>query len=187
MTGKTMGWLLGIGLAVSGTLLTASPAMADRDKDESGQRREYRDRDYGHGRGRDHGRKHDRDDDRVSVKIGIGHSSGGHGHSGYHAPSRRWVEGHYVRREERVLVEPGHYEERRIPAVYETRYDHCGRPYRVMVCPERCERAWCPPRYETRCVKVWVPGCWADGPVAYHPAPRRDSGFFFGFKGTFRD
>lgn len=175
MTGRTMGWVLGLGLAIGGTLWSAAPAMADRDRGHDRRdRREHRDerRDRGH----DH-------DDKVSVKIGIGGGSHGHGH--VHG-GRRWVEGHYVTREERVMVSPGHYEERHIPAVYETRYDHCGEPYRVLVHPARCERVWCPPRYETRVTRVWVPGCWEEAPV-YHAAPRRDSGFFFGFKGTFRD
>lgn len=71
---------------------------------------------------------------------------------------RQWVPERYETREERVLVAPAHFEWQIVPAVTETRYDRHGRPYIVVIVPERCTDVYVPDRYETRCVKVVTPG-----------------------------
>ncbi len=52
----------------------------------------------------------------------------------------------------RVPVSPGHYEKRWIPAVTETRYDDCGRPYTVVIREACYESVWVAPRYVTHYV-----------------------------------
>ena len=46
---------------------------------------------------------------------------------------RHYERGHYEYRTERVLVAPGYYSKHFVPATYETRFDECGHPYRVLV------------------------------------------------------
>ena len=84
---------------------------------------------------------------------------------------RRYVPGHYKTETRRVLVCAGRYERRHVPAVYETRYYPCGMPYRVMVKPACYQNFWVPARYETKCVRVWVPGRWESVPVTVHRKP----------------
>lgn len=103
----------------------------------------------------------DRPRSRFSFGFNFGHggldvrvSRGGHHrHCRHHA-------GHYVERTERVCVQRAHYEERWVPAVYEIRYDDCGRRFRVCVREGYYEEVYIPARYETRCVRVWVPERW---------------------------
>ena len=64
---------------------------------------------------------------------------------------------HYEIRTERVLVAEGHWEERVIPGRRELLRDSRGNLHAVQVTPDRVERTWCPPVYETRTVKVLVP------------------------------
>lgn len=71
---------------------------------------------------------------------------------------REWVPEQIEKREERVLVEPGHYVKQITPAVTETRYDRHGHATVIVVAPERCTEVWVPDRYETRCVNVVIPG-----------------------------
>ena len=52
----------------------------------------------------------------------------------------------------RILVSPGHFEKRWIPAVTETRYDDCGRPFTVVIREACYEKVWVAPRYVTRYV-----------------------------------
>lgn len=135
----------------------------DRDRDRDN------DRDRDHDRDNDRDRNHDRDRDHdrrgsFGLQIGI--------------PGRIIVRddcppsGHFVERQVQVLVSPAHYEERRTPAVLETRYDYYRRPYTIEVAPASCVRVLVPAVYETRCERIWV----ADAPVRIE----RPGGFFLG-------
>ena len=64
---------------------------------------------------------------------------------------------HYELRTEQVLVRAGGWEERVIPGRREILRDSYGRLHEVQVTPDRVERVWCPPLYETRTVRVLVP------------------------------
>ena len=64
---------------------------------------------------------------------------------------RVWIEGY----ESRVWVQP----------VYETRYDHCGRRYQVIVRAGYWQTVCEPGHWEVRKHKVWVPN--------YYPSERR--------------
>jgi len=64
---------------------------------------------------------------------------------------------HYEIRTESVLVQEGHWEDRVIPGRRELLRDSRGNLHEVQVTPDRVERTWCPPVYETRTVKVLVP------------------------------
>ena len=79
---------------------------------------------------------------------------------------------HYEIRTEHVLVMEGHWEERVIPGRREFLRDSRGNLHEVQVTPDRVERTWCPPVYETRTVKVLVPARYETRtvrvPVAYH-------------------
>ena len=70
--------------------------------------------------------------------------------AGY-APAR------YENRTERVLVVPGHYEDRTIAAVYQTRVDRFGHAVRVLVAPASCTKVWIGDQFEDRTVSVLVP------------------------------
>ena len=78
-----------------------------------------------------------------------------------HAPRRAWVPGHFETREEKVWVE-GSERQVWVAPVYDWRYDHCGRPYRVQleVGHWTCVRS--PGHFECRKVQVWVAGRWND-------------------------
>ena len=64
---------------------------------------------------------------------------------------------HYEIRTEDVLVMEGRWEERVIPGRRELLRDSRGNLHEVQVTPDRVERTWRPPVYETRTVKVLVP------------------------------
>jgi hypothetical protein len=74
-----------------------------------------------------------------------------------HAPV--WVPGRYETRCERVWVE-GRSRQVWAPARYEWRWDGCGRMYRVCVSAGRWTTVVDPGHYESRDVRVWVPGHW---------------------------
>jgi len=76
-------------------------------------------------------------------------------------PRRSWVPGHFETRDERVWVD-GAEQQVWVAPVYDWRYDHCGRPYRVQleVGHWTCVRS--PGHFECRKVQVWVGGCWND-------------------------
>lgn len=112
-------------------------------------------------RDRDSDRRHDRSADR-------GHHRDGHydrDHSNWLTLSlqrplsgRRWVPGHYENRAEEVLVCEGRYEKRLVrPAKTWVYYDERGRRHTVEE-PAQYETVWIPPVYETRIVRVYVPG-----------------------------
>lgn len=69
----------------------------------------------------------------------------------------RYVAGHYERRIEQVLVEPGHYERTWVEAITETR-EEGGKIVTVTIRPGYYNRIWVPDRYEAREVNVWIPG-----------------------------
>src|SRR5262245_20543018 len=74
-------------------------------------------------------------------------------------PTRVFVPAHYATVERRVWVPPAR-EKVWVDAVYETRYGHCGRPYRVLVCAGRWTVRVLPGHYETRCEQVFIPGAY---------------------------
>ena len=63
----------------------------------------------------------------------------------------------YEMRTETVLVQEGYWQERVIPGRRELLRDSRGNLHEVQVTPDRVERVWHPPVYETRTVKVLVP------------------------------
>lgn len=70
--------------------------------------------------------------------------------AGY-APAR------YENRTERVLVVPGHYEDRTVAAVYQTRIDRFGHAVRVLIQPASCTKVWIGDQFEDRTVSVLAP------------------------------
>ncbi len=135
-------------IALLGTLgLAAAPALADDDRHESGSRHygpkpRHSEPDHCYSQGHWRGREPDRED-RFSVGIRLG------------SPGYR--SGRWETREQRVCVREGYWTERYVPAVVKVVHPPCGKPYKVLVRPARCERVWVEPAYETRCVRVWVP------------------------------
>jgi len=89
-------------------------------------------------------------------RLAVGY---GKGYGSYRRCAPVRAAGHYETIERRVWV-PGEREKVWIDPVYETRYDHCGRPYSVMVCPGRWTVRVHPAHYETRCERVWVPAAY---------------------------
>ena len=65
--------------------------------------------------------------------------------------------GHHEWRTVQVVVKPGRYETRYVPAVERVLYDSSGNAHRVIISPSRVEKVWVPPTYEMRRVRVWVP------------------------------
>jgi hypothetical protein len=111
------------------------------------------------------------DKGRLELSYGHGGHGRGHAYAGCElhrrcVPARIFVPGHYETVEHEVWV-PGFKEKVWVDAVYETRYDHCGRPYRVRVCDGRWTVRVHPGHYETRCERVWVPGGYEARCAAY--------------------
>jgi hypothetical protein len=77
--------------------------------------------------------------------------------------------GYYADQVQTVLVAPGHYERQWVAPVYQTTYDHHGRPVTIMVRAGYYTDYWVPDCYESRVVRVWV------------PAPQPTLRFGFGF------
>lgn len=77
------------------------------------------------------------------------------------APARVWVPGRYDVRCERVWIE-GCERQVWVEPCYETRWDSCGRPYRVQVRPGHWRPVRDPGRWEQREVRVWIPGHWRE-------------------------
>jgi hypothetical protein len=80
------------------------------------------------------------------------------------APRADYVPGHYETRTDTVLVAPERIEKRWVAPVFETRYNADGTPYTVKVCDGYWTTVNLPARYETRVVQVWVPGYYASSP-----------------------
>ena len=101
----------------------------------------------------------------IGTRIGkVGVHVGSRRGSGYvtrrcEPPRRVYVKGHYQTVERKVWV-PERKERVWCDAVYETRYDSCGRAVRVLVRPARYEWVTTPGYYELKTVRVWVPGRW---------------------------
>lgn len=67
----------------------------------------------------------------------------------------RSARGHWEYRDRKVWV-PGRRERVWAPPTYETRYDACGEPYRVLVVEGHWEETESPGYWETTKEKVWV-------------------------------
>jgi hypothetical protein len=115
------------------------------------------------------GLSHRTDRGHIEVSIGRGGvqvSAGRHNHRRPVVQPCPQPAGHWETRCERVWV-PGPVRKVWVPPLYETRFDHCGRPYQVEV---RCgywdtiQEQGC---WETRESRVWVPA-----PVHYHDGRR---------------
>lgn len=103
----------------------------------------------------------------ISTVVGARESfSFGVGSSNYYAPNY----GHYENRQETILVVPAHFEKVIVqPASTETKIVD-GKKIEV-INYEKYEERYCPARYETRLVTVWV----ADRYYSYY------SPYYFGF------
>jgi hypothetical protein len=60
----------------------------------------------------------------------------------------------------RRVFEPGRSVRVWVPPVYETRFDACGRPHRVLVTPGHHALRSEPGRWVSKRVRVWAPGRW---------------------------
>jgi len=109
--------------------------------------------------------------------VGVSFSSGG----GYYPVAREYVPGHYETRYENIQIGGGVYETRWVAPVYSTTVDQYGRQITVLVSPGHNESFYCPPKYETRAVSVWVPGYYYGQPVRYESHPHFNIGGFFRF------
>ena len=87
-----------------------------------------------------------------------------YGNRGYDAscsiPRKRWIPGHYQEVPRQVWVQ-GRRSKVWVPARFETFVDDCGQVREVLVEEGRWEVRHEPGYYETRYVKVWVPGRWS--------------------------
>lgn len=111
---------------------------------------DWGDRDHDRGRDRDHARGR-RDHDRGRAR---GHARHVHGRD------CRFIEGRFEIRTVRVWIRATVREEY-VPPVYGTRYDSCGRPYRVLIRPGHVRRITIPGHFENRRSRVWVAGHWS--------------------------
>ena len=75
------------------------------------------------------------------------------------APRKVWVPGRYEVQMRKVWVE-GHNRKVWVEPVYETRFDACGRPFRVLIAEGHYRLVREPGCYQNRRVKVWRPGFW---------------------------
>jgi len=80
-----------------------------------------------------------------------------------------YISGYYETRTETVLVEPERIERVYVQPVYETRQDATGKPLVVMVADGYYRDVVIPAKYATREVRVWIPGYWATTPVRVGP------------------
>ena len=78
------------------------------------------------------------------------------------APRRAWVPAHFETREEKVWV-AGCEQKVWVAPVYDWRYDHCGRAYRVQLTVGHWNTVCSPGHFECRKVQVWVCGRFEDG------------------------
>ena len=72
--------------------------------------------------------------------------------------TRQWVPAHYELRTETVLVAPARVVRQWVVPAYQLRYDLYGQPYRAAVRGGYVTEVPVPARYETRSVRVLVPG-----------------------------
>lgn len=117
-------------------------------------------------------------------RVAFGIDFGGPRYCPQPVVARQYVPGHYETQYQTVLAEPARIERRWVPAVEETRRDHHGRLYSVIVREGYWTEYRLPARYETRVVQVWVPGYYQEVPVAAPlpaPRPRINIGGIFNF------
>jgi len=81
---------------------------------------------------------------------------------------------HYETRTQQVLVAAGRWQERVVPGKREWLRDSRGQLHEVQITPDRVERIWCPPVYETRTVRVLVPARYETRTVRVPVTVRRD-------------
>lgn len=100
------------------------------------------------------------------VRVGVEFGPIGFGFSNVHRipaprpycpPPRVWVPGHYETRCESVR-RPGYYENVWVEPHYERHVDHCGTVTEVLVRPGYYKKVWIEGGFETREVRVWIPG-----------------------------
>lgn len=101
----------------------------------------------------------------AEVRPAAAQAYGAYGHGnvyGRYVPraTRGWVPGHYEVSERSVWVSGG-TQRTWVPAAYQTRYDACGRTYRVLLRDGYWRQVALPGRYERRPVRIWVPGRWS--------------------------
>jgi len=99
-----------------------------------------------------------------------------------------FISGYYETKTEIVLVEPERVEKQYVPPVYETKYEN-GKPVVVMIVEGYYRDVVIPAKYETREVRIWVPGYWSslpyrvETPVVVEPRTGVDVDFFIGQRG----
>lgn len=74
-----------------------------------------------------------------------------------------WLPGHHEQVTRQVWVR-GTTRREWVPARIETRWDWCGRPFKVCVRPGHWRTVGEPGHYETRTETIWVPGHWQSAP-----------------------
>lgn len=94
-----------------------------------------------------------------SFRINIGHNNHNNSHSNHHN-HRKYVPGHWQTYRIRYCVKQAYYTVVTYPAVYEVRYNHCGKPYRVCVRKESRRRVLVPAEYGYRTGRRYLPGRW---------------------------
>ncbi len=88
----------------------------------------------------------------VGIPLGGSHCAPVHRHSDC---CKRWIPGHFEVVTEQVFV-PGCCRQVWVEPVYATEYDHCGRPFQVLVAPGHYETVQEPGHYETVQRQIWV-------------------------------
>ena len=74
-----------------------------------------------------------------------------------HHCNPHYAGGYYTYRTETVMIAPQRIERRYVPPVYETRFTPDGRPYTVKTREGYFHNIVIPAQYSTRQVRVWVP------------------------------
>ena len=106
------------------------------------------------------GRNDSRKDTKVQIRIGTGPVLARHPQPVRYETRTETIlvePAHYEIRTEDVLVSEGHWEEIVIPGRREFLRDSYGNLHEIQITPDRVERTWCSPAYETRTVRVLVP------------------------------
>ncbi len=119
--------------------------------------------------------RYDRDAVRVRLRIVPGHDRAP-GPIRYETRTETVLvePAHYEIRTQQVLVMEGRWQERVIPGKRELLRDSRGNLHKVQITPDRVERIWCPPVYETRTVKVLVPARYVSRTVRAAVTARRN-------------
>jgi len=80
-----------------------------------------------------------------------------------------YISGYYETRTETILVQPERIERQYVPPIFDTRHDINGNPVVVKVAEGYYRNIVIPARYENVITKVWVPGYWSSVPVRSYP------------------